>query len=134
MSYFLAGLSIRDILPRSFIFLIILYVFIGQGSYGMNISALDVNIKNWERFHRGKVTGTLAGAFGLSSALFTLIYSQIFSKFDSVMYFLMFMGVTGLVVGLIGLTVMKLVRFSFLFVFDRFIHYFFFLCGNLGTY
>ena len=56
--YLLSYLSVKEIWWNSpFWVLVIFYIFIGQGSYGINISALDVNIKNFSKQDRGKVFG-----------------------------------------------------------------------------
>lgn len=54
--YLLSYVSVKEIWWNSpFWVLVIFYVLIGQGSYGINISALDINIKNFSKQDRGKV-------------------------------------------------------------------------------
>jgi len=111
--YLLSYLSVKEIWWNSpFWVLVIFYILIGQGSYGINISALDVNIKNYSKQHRGKVTGLLAGGFGLSSAMFTGIYSLFFSDMSSVAPFILFMAISVASVALLGGLMLKLQHYQ----------------------
>eukprot|EP01119_Soliformovum_irregulare_P025551 TRINITY_DN949_c1_g2_i3.p1 TRINITY_DN949_c1_g2~~TRINITY_DN949_c1_g2_i3.p1 ORF type:complete len:342 (-),score=100.95 TRINITY_DN949_c1_g2_i3:674-1699(-) len=103
--YLLTGLVVNGYIPGPAWLIILFYIMVGQGSYGLNISSLDVNIKNWDASDRGKVTGLLAGGFGLSSGMFTLIYSENFT--ENLAWFFYFMTITISVVAAAGIFILK---------------------------
>jgi hypothetical protein len=59
------------------------FFFIGQGSHGLYTVAAMTNIPNFERRLQGTVMGVLAGAFGLSGALFTAVARALDPSGDS---------------------------------------------------
>eukprot|EP01087_Luapelamoeba_hula_P011890 TRINITY_DN3295_c2_g3_i2.p1 TRINITY_DN3295_c2_g3~~TRINITY_DN3295_c2_g3_i2.p1 ORF type:complete len:481 (+),score=67.53 TRINITY_DN3295_c2_g3_i2:102-1544(+) len=91
--YFMTWLALSGVLPNYAWLLAIFYVFVGQGCWGLYEVALLTNMKNFKGPHLGIITGILAAAFGLSSGLFTLIWSGFFSPDDDVKGFILLMAI-----------------------------------------
>jgi MFS family permease len=75
-------------------FLVGIYFWIqAMGSVASFQAGLVTNVKNFPSKHRGKVTGMIVSAFGLSAAIVTQIYRLFFASNDDVDGFLLFLAV-----------------------------------------
>jgi len=76
--YFLSYMGAVGWIPEISEMFMIYFYAIGVGSYGVAVLTLGTNIKNYPPSQRGIILGLLAAPFGLSSAMYTLIYNTFF--------------------------------------------------------
>ena len=105
LSYTLIALSLNDILYSPLVLMRFYFFLVGQGSYGLTLSVLDINMKNYEESKRGTIVGLLTSGFGISSAFHTVFYLAVFTRYESVSAFILFMAFTTFSAGVISRTI-----------------------------
>eukprot|EP01119_Soliformovum_irregulare_P006588 TRINITY_DN187_c1_g3_i1.p1 TRINITY_DN187_c1_g3~~TRINITY_DN187_c1_g3_i1.p1 ORF type:complete len:473 (-),score=113.64 TRINITY_DN187_c1_g3_i1:21-1439(-) len=99
VGYFFMWLALQHYIPSDFIVVGLFRCLAMLGSGGLYVIAVGANIHNFPARHKGKVVGALAAGLGLSSAIFTEIYSLFFH--GNLMLFLLclsaFLGIVGIV-------------------------------------
>lgn len=66
------------------------YFCVGNGSSGIYLAAVGTNIKNFSPAARGTVVGLLVGMYGISGALFSILYELVFHR--NIVHFMFYMA------------------------------------------
>eukprot|EP01125_Pyxidicula_operculata_P007715 TRINITY_DN2612_c0_g1_i1.p2 TRINITY_DN2612_c0_g1~~TRINITY_DN2612_c0_g1_i1.p2 ORF type:complete len:440 (-),score=78.22 TRINITY_DN2612_c0_g1_i1:2808-4127(-) len=89
----LVFLTLKGYLIREVWFLCILYFFYGQSCYAMFINSYSSTLKNFNPIHKGKISGLFLATFGLSSVIYTLLYTNALGK--EVRSFFLMLAISG---------------------------------------
>jgi MFS family permease len=90
--YFLAYCSIMKWFQTNYILMGIFFILVGNGSASSYLTAMQTNIRNFSQIGRGRVVGTMASMFGLSSAVFGIVFKYGFK--NNFNQFFLFLAIT----------------------------------------
>ncbi|EFC44765.1 predicted protein [Naegleria gruberi] len=91
--YFLFLLLYTGIMPNHYLVAGLFFMIMGSGSAGGYLASISTNLKNFSEKNRGLVVGVLASCFGLSSFVFSSIYTYVFSgELEGYLYFTAIFG------------------------------------------
>jgi MFS family permease len=101
VGYFMSFLSVSKSIPAPAWLVAIYFLVNGIASSAGYTASLGTNVKNFGKKQKGKIVGLLTSLFGISGALFSTFYKQVFHQ-DVVPYFL-FLAIVSGAVPLIGI-------------------------------